>query len=88
MGSDDRATHAAPIYESDALPHAIMQLDLAGQDLTDYLMKTLIDQDAASPPQLTGKLGVTLRRSCAMLPGILNKKWVLLHPPSLLGEEL
>merc|ERR1712209_352900 len=92
MDSGDGVSHGVPVYEGYALPHAIVRLDLAGRELTNYLMKILTERGYSFTT--TAAASTSLEKSYELPDGqvitIGNERFrcpEALFQPSFLGME-
>merc|ERR1712158_121856 len=92
MDSVDGVSHGVPVYEGYALPHAIVCLDLAGRELTNYLMKILTERGYSFTT--TADASTSLEKSYELPDGqvitIGNERFrcpEALFQPSFLGME-
>ena len=76
LDSGDGVTHSVPVFEGYCLPHAIIRHDVAGRDLTEYMIKLLYETGFRCYSTAEKEIAKKIKEECIYIPLDFQKESV------------
>jgi len=69
----DGVSHTVPVYEGYQLPHAVQRMDVAGRDLTEYMMRLLMEEGMTFTGSAEREIVRAIKESCCYIAGSMDE---------------
>ena len=80
LDSGDGVTHAVPIFDGFRLPHAIMSLNIAGKELTEYMRRLLTEKGYRFTTDQEKEIAKKIKEQCIYIPLDFEKESKIVQP--------